>query len=711
MKGDNCQNRVNDSAAIQMLTTDMLENILANADNPGALSMYLTRQMRELLGGKIVALIECECECVAAASRHRIVNVFPERHKSAIDCAEINELAALAHDYVRAQLWGGEAGPERARVILKEKGWGDTIMLPLTFGRKRFGVIFVFGLMDLNNVSSLLKTLETLTHIIALVLKNSLQFENLENIIAERTAEISEKERQFRTLAAASPVGIVTLDAKGVITFANGQAEKILGLSMPSGGGLKYNSPSWRTTDIDGGPFDEEKLPFSIVMATGRPVDDIRHAIEWPDGRRVLISANAVPQFGEAGKITGVIATVTDITERIKAEKAIIQARDQAEAANKAKSMFLANMSHELRTPMNGIIGFSSLLSISGLNEEQYEFNEMIKSSALHLLELINDMLDFSRLEVKKIKLDNKPFDICAVVKNSRSLIYRQLKNKSMGLEYEIDERINYKVIGDQLRVKQVLLNLLTNAVKFSKEGTIKILLSQKYVKDDVACLSIAVSDQGIGIPAGRVEEIFEMFHQLDESVSKRHGGAGLGLSIVKGLVELMGGTIGVRSEVGKGSCFTVDLPLLIQAQSAAAAKESAASKILLRAESAPEILLAEDDDVCRSLIKALSKRFNWNLKIAVNGFEAVELYKNHSFDAVLMDGQMPEMNGLEAAVQIREIEASSGARVPIIALTAYAMPEDRARFIAAGMDDYITKPISDESHFFDTVMKHIKKR
>ncbi|HOD39356.1 MAG TPA: histidine kinase dimerization/phospho-acceptor domain-containing protein, partial [Candidatus Wallbacteria bacterium] len=477
-----------------MLTTDMLENILANADNPGALSRYLTRQMRELLGGRIVALIECEC--VSKTSRHRIVNVFPERHKDVMDCPEADELASLAHDFVRAQLWGCEAGPERARAILKEKGWGDTIMLPLTFGKSRFGVLFVFGLMDLNNAANLLNTLETLTHIIALVLKNSIQFENLENIIAERTAEISEKERQFRTLAAATPVGIVTIDARGVITFANRQAEKILGLVMPVGGELTYNSPAWRVTDVDGGPFDEEKLPFSVVMATGRPADDIRHAIEWPDGKRVLISVNAVPQFGEAGKITGVIAAITDITERIKAEKAIIQARDQAEAANKAKSMFLANMSHELRTPMNGIIGFSSLLSISGLNEEQDEFNEMIKTSALHLLELINDMLDFSRLDVKKIKLDNKPFDICAVVKNSRSLIYRQLKNKSMGLEYEIDERINYKVIGDQLRVKQVLLNLLTNAVKFSQEGIIKIILSQKCVKEDTAFLSITVSDQ-----------------------------------------------------------------------------------------------------------------------------------------------------------------------------------------------------------------------
>ena len=387
------------------------------------------------------------------------------------------------------------------------------------------------------------------------------------------------------------------------------------------------------------------------------------------------------------------------------------EARDRAEAACKAKSVFLANMSHELRTPMNAIIGFSSVLSYGRLTDEQKECVEMIKSSSVHLLELINDMLEFARLEAKKISLNLKPFDIRDLVKNSISLLNEQLKNKNIRLFYEIDSSIDYNLFGDPLRVKQILLNLLTNAIKFTPAGKIIIKAAQVEKTDKTAIIALSVTDEGIGIPSDKIDEIFEMFRQLDSSTTRRHGGTGLGLSIVKGLAELMNAKINVKSEAGKGSTFTVEIPFEISVNQLKDAAEKTFTQDVCKKDSSINIILAEDDEASCLLLKSLAKRFGWNLKVAGNGAEAVDFYMAGGFDAILMDGQMPEMDGFEAATKIREFEAGTGKRIPIIALTAYAMEGDREKFMAAGMDDYITKPIDNIDAFYNTVMKYIPKK
>lgn len=387
------------------------------------------------------------------------------------------------------------------------------------------------------------------------------------------------------------------------------------------------------------------------------------------------------------------------------------EARDRAEAACKAKSAFLANMSHELRTPMNGIIGFSSVLSYGKLMEEQKECVEMIKNSSIHLLELINDMLEFVRIEAKKITLNIKPFDIRDLVKNSISLLNEQFKNKNIKVFYEIDSSIDYNLSGDPLRIKQILINLLTNAIKFTPEGKIIIKAAQVDKTYKTAVIALSVIDEGIGIPSDKIDEIFEMFHQLDSSTTRRHGGTGLGLSIIKGLVELMNGKITVKSEVGKGSSFTVEIPFEIFTKPLNSASEKTFIPNVYKSDTAVNIILAEDDEASCLLLKSLAKRFGWNIKIAGNGADAVEFYLTGGFDAILMDGQMPEMDGFDATTKIRELESGTGKRIPIIALTAYAMEGDREKFIAAGMDDYITKPIDNIDTFYNTVMKYIAKK
>jgi len=444
-----------------------------------------------------------------------------------------------------------------------------------------------------------------------------------------------------------------------------------------------------------------------------------RHRLADGDVRAVEVHSTPIVIKGE----TILFSIIHDITDRNNAENKLkenqaelLKAKELAEAASVAKSNFMANMSHELRTPMNGIMGFAKLLSISGLNKSQLEFTEMINASSAHLLELINDILDFSKLEAKKLKIYKKPFDITQTVKNCVGIISEQAKMKGLYTIYEIAPEIDRDISGDELRIKQILINLLTNAVKFTYKGGVTIKISEAGRRDDISLISISVSDTGIGIKPEKTDEIFEMFHQLDDSNTRRHGGAGLGLSIVKGLVEVMNGKISVTSGIDKGSIFTVTIPLEI----CGAPREKSDGILCLEAAPAPnsvknfgklKILVAEDDDICLKLITLTLENYGWKVEAAANGTEALRLYAKEKFDAVIMDGQMPEMDGYEAARKIRELEAATGERTPIIALTAYAMEDDRQKFMDAGMDDYITKPVENEDLLVETILKAVSER
>jgi len=365
-------------------------------------------------------------------------------------------------------------------------------------------------------------------------------------------------------------------------------------------------------------------------------------------------------------------------------------------------------MTHELRTPMNGIIGFSNLLETANLNEEQAEFNDMIKISAEHLLEIISDILDFSRIEAQKLKIDKKKFDFNETIVTCIKTIERQAKNKNLLMEYMASPKIDYKISGDQLRLKQIIINLLSNAIKFTSHGKISVKADQVSITGNIANLSICVSDTGIGIPNDKIEEIFEMFHQLDNESTRRFSGSGLGLSKVKGLTELMNGKISVTSEMGKGSSFSVTIPFEIVNESQIAEKKEAEAASCMN--KVLKILVAEDDEINLLLIKKILMKRGWNIKTAVNGIELLMLYEAEAFDAIVIDGQMPEMDGFEAAKIIRDKEKKSGSHTPIVALSAYALNKDREKFIKAGMDDYISKPMTNENILAETILKLIIK-
>lgn len=484
---------------------------------------------------------------------------------------------------------------------------------------------------------------------------------------------------------------IYGVDLEGRCTFCNPACVQILGYRSEADILGKRSHSLWHHTYPDGRPYPADECKVCITLQTGESVHGVEEVFWRADGSPFPCEYWVSPQVHQ-GVLVGAVVAFSDITERKQAEETLAKAKNDAEAANEAKSRFLATMSHEIRTPMNGVLGMLTLLEQTDLDDEQRDCTLTAKRSAESLLAIINDILDLSKIEAGKVELECIPVDIRGLTEEVSQLLQFTSHRKSIDFELEVDSSLVTSRYGDPARLRQVLLNLGSNAVKFTQQGTVRFRIREL----SPCTVSFEVEDTGIGIPQEKLADLFDAFTQVDASTTRRFGGTGLGLSICKRLVEMMGGQIGVVSEEGKGSTFWFQIPLEICTIALPPHGERSEVPHLraVSAGSALRVLVAEDNPVNQKLARKVLERLGHSVDIAGNGQEAMTFLEDRTYDIVLMDCRMPTMDGYEATRRIRASK-KPWASLPIVAMTANALQEDRNLACQAGMDDYLTKPIN----------------
>jgi PAS domain S-box-containing protein len=414
------------------------------------------------------------------------------------------------------------------------------------------------------------------------------------------------------------------------------------------------------------------------------------------DGSRIWVLISGTPIYDQQGNVTGSIGIHYDITERKILEHDLAKAKVVAEQARLAEQQFLANMSHEIRTPMNAVIGMTHLLYETDTTEAQQEYLYALRFSADTLMDIINNVLDITKIEAGEIEIEKRPFDLKQLLNSLLRTYQFRAKDKPISVTMDFDGRIDNLLLGDAVRLSQIINNLMSNALKFTERGTIEMSASLVRRKQDQLWVAFSISDTGIGIPKDKVELVFENFKQVDASITRQYGGTGLGLAIVKQLIELQGGKIGVVSEAGQGTTFTFEMPYQDSGQPVSNARheELPYDQVPGRMKEL-NILVVEDNAMNQKLISQILNTWGSQYRIAQNGRIAVEMSMEETFDLVFMDINMPELDGNQATAMIRADEQNPNQQTPIIGLSAAAMLEEKNKAIQAGMNEFITKPFS----------------
>ena len=515
--------------------------------------------------------------------------------------------------------------------------------------------------------------------------------------------DVSERKRLERQLQAGraylsevmdtSIAALAVLNERGEMTYANLEAERILGLERSALRGRGYNDAEWRLQTVSGDPLPESALPFRQALDKGGIVRNIRFALHWPDGTRRILSANAVPLSPGDGE-SHVVVSFSDITEEIAATARLEEARARAEEVSRAKSIFLANMSHEIRTPLNGVLGMAEVLDSLVTAPEQKHMVATIRRSGETLLTVLNSILDMSKIEAGKMELEEVPLVLSDILAQVEALHRIKAEEKGLELQVMTSAGADLARMGDPHRLIQVLNNLLSNAIKFTESGRVRLKLSCRPGKP----VTIDVTDTGVGMTEAQLSRVFESFEQADGSTTRRFGGTGLGLSIVRQLILLMGGMITMTSHPGEGTEVRVILPLPETSATAPAQAETETGTEPV-ALAGRKILIADDNLTNRLVLSEMLSGMDLCLTLAENGEEAIRqweaaLQMGAPYDILLLDITMPVLDGMTALLRIRQRETEARLPpVPAIAVTANAMPHQVADYIMGGFDTHLAKP------------------
>jgi PAS domain S-box-containing protein len=512
--------------------------------------------------------------------------------------------------------------------------------------------------------------------------QSSARLEDLDRMVSSRTRELQRAEEAFRVVFEASPIGIMLSDLEGRYLEVNRACEEMFGVAKQRIIGKDPVELGWLECAEELNELSRRVASFGCVdaqeMAYTNPASGRRTGLLWL--REVTI--HHAPHM---------LSFLLDITDRKQMEEELQRARIGAEAAARAKSEFLANMSHEIRTPLNGVIGLSTLLDEEHIPDENRSLVRLIRASGETLAKILDDVLDFSKIECGKLELEQALFSFRESLEWGVDLFRMKATEKHLELRLSVDSGIPPRLIGDATRIRQILANLISNAIKFTEEGSIEIqaALAPESAPDGKCRIRVRVCDTGIGIPPDKLNRIFQSFGQVDASTSRRFGGTGLGLVICRRLVEMMGGAITVESRPEEGSVFEFDFIAGIPAAAdlmPAPAHDSELAHM--------RILVAEDNPVNQIVIERMLQRLGCSADLVSNGIDVLRQVQAAQYDLVLMDIQMPGIDGQEASRRIRSLSPVHS-RIPIVAMTASATVEDRGACVAAGMNDYLTKPLA----------------